>query len=132
MEWPKKDNHKEEHNRLHVETTTWHPKDRKLLAKNTQPQEKAYRKECQNLETLNHILFECQVEGREEIWDMAEKLWNRTTKDTEKNQWTAPSEQMIRGFGGIKKTKRTPSTALMQKYIKIVLETAWLDRKSVV
>ena len=38
--------------------------------------EKAYCKECQNLETLNHILFECQIEGREEIWDMAEKLWN--------------------------------------------------------
>ena len=57
--------------------------------------EKAYCKECQNLETLSHILFECQIEGREEIWDMAEKLWNRTTKDTEKNQWTAPSEQMI-------------------------------------
>ena len=57
---------------------------------------------------------------------MAEKLWNRTTKNTEKNKWTAPSEQMIRGFGGIKKTKRTPSTALMQKYIKIVLEMAWL------
>ena len=55
-----------------------------------------------------------------------EKLWNRTTKDTEKNQWTAPSEQMMRGFGGIKKTKRTPNTALTQKYIKIVLEMAWL------
>ena len=41
MEWPKKDNHKEEHNRLHVETTTWNPKDRKLLAKNTQPQRKS-------------------------------------------------------------------------------------------
>ena len=38
--------------------------------------EKAYCKECQNLETLNHILFECQIEGREEIWDMAERLWN--------------------------------------------------------
>ena len=38
------------------------------------------------------------------------------TKDTEKNQWTALSKQIIRGFGGIKKTKRTLSTALMQKY----------------
>ena len=57
---------------------------------------------------------------------MAEKLWNKTTKDTQKNQWTAPSEQIIRGLGGIKKTKRTLSTALTQKYIKIVLETAWL------
>ena len=29
--------------------------------------EKAYCKECQNLESLNHILFKCQIEGREEI-----------------------------------------------------------------
>ena len=33
---------------------------------------------------------------------------------------------MIRGFRGIKKTQRTLSTALTQKYIKIVLEMAWL------
>ena len=41
MKQPKKDDHKEEHNRFHVETTTWHPKDRKLLAKNTRPQRKS-------------------------------------------------------------------------------------------
>ena len=33
---------------------------------------------------------------------------------------------MMRGSGGIKKTKRTPSPAMIQKYIKIMLEMAWL------
>ena len=41
MEWPEKDNHKKEHNRLHVEIAAWNPKDRKLLAKNPQPQRKS-------------------------------------------------------------------------------------------
>ena len=50
---------------------------------------------------------------------MAEKLWNQTTKNTEKNKWMTPSGQMMRGFGGIKKTKRTPSPAMTQKYIKL-------------
>ena len=35
MEWVEKDDHKEKHDRLHVETTTWNPKDRKLLVKDT-------------------------------------------------------------------------------------------------
>ena len=61
---------------------------------------------------------------------MAERLWNKTTKNTEKNKWTTPNEQMIRGLGGIKKTQRTPSITMTQKFIKMVLETTWLIWKA--
>ena len=30
---------------------------------------------------MDHILFECDVEGREETWKMAKRLWMETTKE---------------------------------------------------
>ena len=40
MEWPKKDHHQKEHNRLHVETAAWNTKNRELLDKDTKLQRK--------------------------------------------------------------------------------------------
>jgi len=35
----------------------------------------AHCKECGYIETMDHIVFICEKEGREEIWNETEKLW---------------------------------------------------------
>ena len=52
---------------------------------------------------MEHILFVCEKEGREDIWNKMEKLWNETTPEVEKNEWVYPNTMLIRGLGGIKK-----------------------------
>ena len=42
--------------------------------------ERADCQHCLNLETMDHILFSCEIEGREKIWDMAEKLYKKPLK----------------------------------------------------
>ena len=49
-------------------------------------EERSQCKECNTTETMDHILLDCKAEGREEIWEKAEKLWNTTTKNKEKKQ----------------------------------------------
>jgi len=46
-------------------------------------EESAYCQNCQNLETMDHILFSCTIEGREQIWEMAEKLYELPTHEDE-------------------------------------------------
>ena len=52
-------------------------------------EERASCKICGGLETIDHILLECNAKGREEAWDMAERLWKETTKRS-KNKWKNP------------------------------------------
>ena len=89
-------------------------------------EERAHCRECGHIETMDHILFICEREGREEIWEEAEKLWNKTTPEIEKNKWVFPNTMLIRGLGGIKKAGVFESKEIMEKYIKMVLETVWV------
>ena len=67
---------------------------------------------------MEHIIFECPVEGRLEIWEYAEKLWNKTT--TINNPWIIPTIDMIRGLGKMqikrKKSQRRAQNRPLQDY----------------
>jgi len=89
-------------------------------------EERAHCKKCGHIETMDHILFVCEKEGREEIWNETEKLWNETTPEAEKNEWVHPSTMLIRGLGGIKKAGVFESKEITEKYVKLVLETVWI------
>jgi len=65
-------------------------------------EETVYCKHCQNLETMNHILFSCTTEGREHIWEMAEKLYELPMKTNNRLSWTVPSKALLRGFSSLK------------------------------
>src|SRR5882724_12968935 len=65
-------------------------------------EERAYCKYCQNVETMDHILFSCTIEGREKIWEMAEKLYELPMKEINRLSWTVPSEALLRGLSSLK------------------------------
>jgi len=65
MEWLQKVKHKKKHIRLPMETTTWKTKNQSILENLKKYEERAYCKECGNIETMDHILFECLTEARE-------------------------------------------------------------------
>jgi len=65
-------------------------------------EERAYCEYCQNLETMSHILFSCTLEGREQIWEMAKKLYELPMKENKRLSWTVPSEALLRGLSSLK------------------------------
>ena len=65
-------------------------------------EERAYCEYCQNLETMDHILFSCTIEGREQIWEMAEKLYELPMKANKRLSWTVPSKALLRGLCSLK------------------------------
>ena len=68
-------------------------------------EERAYCQNCKNLETMDHILFSCTIEGREQIWEMAEKLYELTMKQSNRLSWTIPSKALLRGLSSLKLKK---------------------------
>src|SRR5882724_10845988 len=65
-------------------------------------EERAYCEYCQNLGTMDHILFSCTIEGREQIWEMAEKLYELPMKTDKRLSWIAPSEALLRGLSSLR------------------------------
>src|SRR5882724_9845927 len=61
-------------------------------------EERAYCEYCQNLETMDHILFSCTIGGREKIWEIAGKLYELPMKENNRLSWTIPSEVLLRGL----------------------------------
>ncbi|KAL1738377.1 hypothetical protein HDZ31DRAFT_14167, partial [Schizophyllum fasciatum] len=49
-------------------------------------QQRAYCQICGGVETMHHILFDCESEERQECWKQAEGLWQKT-----KESWYAPN-----------------------------------------
>ena len=88
-------------------------------------EEQASCKMCGSLETLDHILLECDAEGRKETWDMAERLWKETTKRS-KNKWMNPNAMLLAGIAGVKVLKKVGDKNATKKYKDIAAETAWL------
>jgi len=92
-------------------------------------EERAYCKYCQNLETMDHILFSCTIEGREKIWEMAEKLYELPMKENNRLSWTVPSKALLRGLSSIKLRNTNGKYNNRQQkdiYKLIVPEMAWL------
>jgi ribonuclease HI len=82
--------------------------------------------ECGELETMNHILFICQLNKQESMWDAAERFWYKTgTID-----WVKPSIDLIKALGAIKLTNRMTMISAPKwandKYIELISETAWI------
>ena len=90
--------------------------------------ERVYCKHCQNLETMDHILFSCTIEGREQIWEMAEKLYELSMKKNNRLSWTVPSKALLRGLSSLKlrNTNGKYNKQATERYKLIVSETAWL------
>ena len=65
-------------------------------------EERACCEYFQNLETMDHILFSCTIEGREKIWEMAEKLYELPMKENNRLNWTVPSEAPLRRLSSLK------------------------------
>ena len=51
---------------------------------------------------MDHIFFSCTIEGREQIWEMAEKLYKLPMKANNNLSWTVPNEALLRGLSSLK------------------------------
>ena len=77
---------------------------------------------------MDHILFSCTIEGREQIWEMAEKLYELPMKESNSLSWTVPSKALLRGLSSLKlrNTNGKYNKQATERYKLIVSETAWL------
>jgi len=77
---------------------------------------------------MDHIFFSCTIEGREQIWEMAEKLYELPMKANNRPSWTVPSEALLRGISSLKlrNTNGKYNKQATERYKLIVSETAWL------
>ena len=77
---------------------------------------------------MDHILFSCTIEGREQIWEMAERLYELPMKIDKRLSWIAPSEALLRGLSSVKlkTTEGKYNKQATERYKLIVSETAWL------
>src|SRR5882672_4466951 len=95
-------------------------------------EERAYCSYFQNLETMDHILFSCTIDGKEKIWDMAKKLYKMPIKSNSRVDWVVPSEALLRGISSlkIKGNYGKYNRQATERYKMIVSETAWLLSKN--
>jgi len=77
---------------------------------------------------MDHILFSCTIEGREKIWEMAEKLYELPMIENNRLSWTVPSEALLRGLSSLKlkNTNGKYNKQATERYKLIVSETGWL------
>jgi len=77
---------------------------------------------------MDHILFSFTIEGREQIWEMTEKLYELPMKANNRISWTVPSEAPLRGLSSLKlrNTNAKYNKQATERYKLIVSETAWL------
>ncbi|KIJ42334.1 hypothetical protein M422DRAFT_171144, partial [Sphaerobolus stellatus SS14] len=90
---------------------TQHQKDRAICT------------ECNEVETMKHILTECMVSGQYDIWKLTQKLW-----ETTEEEWPEPSYGMILGCNlmEFKDKEGNPNKSLRRFYTIIVTEAAFL------
>jgi len=77
---------------------------------------------------MNDILFSCTIEGREKIWEMAEKLYKLPMKENNRLSWTVRSKSLLRGLSSLKLRNKNGkyNKQATERYKLIVSETAWL------
>ena len=73
-------------------------------------------------------LFSYTIEGREKIWEMAEKLYELPIKESNRLSWSVPSEALLRGLSSLKlrNTKGKYNKQATERYKLIVSESSWL------
>jgi hypothetical protein len=65
-----------------------------LSYKSDEAKRRAYCGRCETLESMEHILLECEYPGQEVLWKEAGKLWTRRGKE-----WKRPNLGTILGCG---------------------------------
>jgi hypothetical protein len=89
-------------------------------------EEKGDCKHCDELETVKHILLECENPKRKHIWKLAKETWEHSGKQ-EKTEWIQPNMETIMGIGNVEyRKKERKQEGLTRLYITIVTETIWL------
>ncbi|KAH9831844.1 uncharacterized protein C8Q71DRAFT_688575, partial [Rhodofomes roseus] len=86
-------------------------------------EDRALCSHCGDLETMEHIMVQCQAPGRDTVWDLAGKIW-----EMKQAEWTRPSYTEIIGVGLQKwytpKMKRRPTA---ERFWRILIsESAYL------
>ena len=74
---------------------------------------------------IDHILIECDVEGREEAWEMAERLWKEIMKRN-KNKWIHLNAMLLAEIAGVKVIKGIGDKNATKKCKDIAVAIAWL------
>ncbi|OSD01785.1 hypothetical protein PYCCODRAFT_1502041 [Trametes coccinea BRFM310] len=78
---------------------------------------------CNVTESMNHILFECQSEGQERIWDLTQSIWRSATDKTIQPCWgTVILAPCVRIYSDGTKRLRT----LESRWTILALEAAHL------
>ena len=77
---------------------------------------------------MDHILFSCTIEGREQIWGIAEKPYELPVKPNNMLSCTVPSKALWRGLSSLKlrNTNGKYNKQATERYKLIVSETTWL------
>ena len=91
--------------------------------------------QCGEVETIDHILLECQMGRNQEVWKIAKETWVKTSpKGT---PWLEPNGSLIRGLGSMKYPKedgeeereemkeKKKQRINTQRYRIIVSEAVW-------
>ena len=76
---------------------------------------------------MDHTLFSCTIEGKEQIWEMAEKLYELPIKANNRLSWTVPSKALLRGLSSLKLRNTNGKYNKQRTDSKLIVsETAWL------
>ncbi|KAG6894619.1 hypothetical protein C0992_005383, partial [Termitomyces sp. T32_za158] len=91
---------------------------------NEEKQERARCRHCGTLETMNHILTECETPGQKEIWEDAGRLWEKKPGST----WHKPILGTILAapLASFKDSKRKKLPNRARLYRIIMVEAAYL------
>ncbi|KIJ46208.1 hypothetical protein M422DRAFT_165400, partial [Sphaerobolus stellatus SS14] len=86
-------------------------------------EERASCHECDEFDSLDHILIDCKVPGQEVIWKLTKALWEKTGK-----QWPDLSLGIVLGCGlaNYHTDTNLPDTGLNRLFLVLVSEAAYL------
>jgi len=75
---------------------------------------------------MDHILFSCTIEGREQIWEMAEKLYELPMKESNRLSLTVPSKALLRGLSSLnlRNTNGKYNKQATERY-KLIVTRKW-------
>lgn len=81
--------------------------------------------ECGELDSEEHIIFECSINHCVETWNSVKGLWKKSTE----NRWTDPDISIVRGLGAIsllgQKDKEKVGKGQIELYRTLVSLTTW-------
>jgi ribonuclease HI/exonuclease III len=77
---------------------------------------------CNQIENIDHILFQCEMTGVIELWREVGVIWSQITSQ----KWIVPTMGVLKGIGLIQiKSENKNLTSLEYLYKTLISETAW-------